>query len=72
MAGKDYEHGKFLLTNDSDEVFIANVLKNRLEKNRCELLHNPQNLPKFILNSTEISPEKIIEILTRYTSKNDF
>ena len=29
---KDYGHGKFLLTNDSDEIFIADVLKKRLEK----------------------------------------
>ena len=29
---KYYEHGKFLLINSGDENFIADVLKNRLEK----------------------------------------
>ena len=58
---RDYEHGKFLLTNDSDEIFIADVLKKRLEKNRCALLNKPQNLPTFIVSGTEIPPEKIIE-----------
>ena len=58
---KDYEHGKFLLINFGDEKFIADVLKNRLEKNRRELVNNPQNLPTFIVNGTEIPPEKIIE-----------
>jgi len=58
---KEYEHGKFLLANDGNENFIADVLKKRLEKNRRELLKNPQNLPTFILNDTEIPTEKIIE-----------
>lgn len=58
---KDYDHGKFLLLNSSDENFIADVLKKRLEKNRRELLKNPQNLPTFILNGTEIPTKKIIE-----------
>ena len=49
------------MINSGDENFIADVLKNRLEKNRCALLKNPQNLPIFILNGTEIPPEKIIE-----------
>lgn len=49
------------MLNSSDENFIADVLKKRLEKNRRELLHNLQNLPTFILNGTEIPPEKIIE-----------
>ena len=60
---KEYEHGKFLLTNDADEIFIAEVLKKRLEKNRRELLNNPQNLPLYIAGNTEekISTEKILE-----------
>ena len=58
---KEYEHGKFLMTNDSDENFIADVLKKRLEKNRCALLNKPQNLPTFIVSGTEIPTEKIIE-----------
>ncbi len=58
---KDYEHGKFLLINDGDENFIAEMLKKRLEENRREILNKPQNLPTFILNGTEIPPEKIIE-----------
>ena len=58
---KNYKHGKFLLTNDSDEIFIAEILKKRLEKNRREILKNPQNLPMFIVNGTEIPNEKIIE-----------
>ena len=49
------------MINSGDENFIADVLKNRLEKNRCALLKNPQNLPIFIVNGTEIPNEKIIE-----------
>ena len=63
-----YEHGKFLLINSGDENFITDVLKKRLEKNRREILKNPQNLPTFILNGNEISTEKIIETLQRKIS----
>ena len=49
------------MINSGDENFIADVLKNRLEKNRCALLKNPQNLPTFIVSGTEIPTEKIIE-----------
>ena len=54
------------------ENFIAEILKRRLEKNRREILKNPQNLPTFIVGGTEIPNEKILEILIRDTSKNDF
>ena len=43
------------------ENFIAEMLKKRLEKNRRELLQNPQNLPTFIVSGNEIPNEKIIE-----------
>ena len=60
---KDYEHGKFLLTNDGNEVLASEMLKKRLEKNRRELLNSPQNLPLYIVSNTEkkIPTEKIIE-----------
>lgn len=60
---KDYGHGKFLLTNEGNEVLIAEVLKNRLEKNRRELLNCPQNFPQYIFSDTEekIAKEKIME-----------
>ena len=44
ISYKEYEHGKFLLTNNGEEIFIAEVLKKRLERNRRELLKNPLNL----------------------------
>ena len=60
---KDYEHGKFLLTNEDNEVLVSEILKKRLEKNRREVLNNPQNLPLYIVGNTEekIPTEKIIE-----------
>ena len=60
---KDYEHGKFLLTNEGNEVLISEVLKKRLEQNRRELLNCPQNFPLYIFSDTEekIAKEKIME-----------
>ena len=49
------------MINFGHENFITDVLKKRLEKKRCVLLNKPQNLPTFIVNGTEIPPEKIIE-----------
>ena len=62
---KDYDHGKFLLSNDDNEVLISEVLKKRLEKNRRTLLNNPQNLPKFIISGTEVPTEKILELIKK-------
>lgn len=42
-------------------MFSISFYQQHLEKNRREILKNPQNLPTFILNGTEIPPEKIIE-----------
>ena len=50
------------------ENFIAEMLKKRLEKNRRELLHNPQNLPIFIVNGTEIPNEKMSAIFLKNIS----
>ena len=60
---KDYGHGKFLLTNEGNEVLIAEILKKRLDKNRRELLNCPQNFPLYIFSDTEekIAKEKIME-----------
>ena len=45
-----------------EENFIAEVLKKRLEKNRCVLLNNPQNLSLYIFCYTEeMIPKKNIE-----------
>ena len=62
---KDYEHGKFLLTNNGNEVLVSEVLKKRLEKNRRMLLNNPQNLPKFIIRGTGVPTEKILELIKK-------
>ena len=37
------------------------LIQHTLEKNRRELLQNPQNLPTFIVSGNEIPPEKIME-----------
>ena len=60
---QDYHHGKLLLTKNSDDLSVSEFLKNRLEKNRLDLLNNPQNLPIYILSDTDelIPKEKIIE-----------
>ena len=60
---QDYHHGKLLLTNNADDLSVSEILKNRLEKNRHDLLNNPQNLPIYILSDTDelIPKEKIIE-----------
>ncbi len=64
---KDYEHRKFLLTNNSCESLVSEILKKRLEKNRRDLLKFPQNLPLYIVSNTEekIPTEKIIEIIEK-------
>lgn len=60
---QDYQHGKLLLENHSDKLSVSEFLKKRLEKNRHDLLNNPQNLPNYILSDTDelIPKEKIIE-----------
>lgn len=60
---QDYHHGKLLLENHSDKLSVSEFLKNRLEKNRHDLLNNPQNLHNYILSDTDetIPKEKIIE-----------
>ena len=60
---QDYHHGKLLLTNNADDLSVSEILKKRLEKNRHDLLNNPQNIPNYILSDTDelIPKEKIIE-----------
>lgn len=65
---KDYEHGKFLMTNSNGNL-ISELMKKRLNKNRRELLKNPQSLPQFILSCTDqlIPNEKILERIKKET-----
>lgn len=53
-----------LYLNVCEHTFlVSEILKNRLEKNRRDLLNCPQNLPLYIVSNTEekIPTEKVIE-----------
>lgn len=60
---QNYNHGKILIDDNSDDFLVSEFLKNRLEKNRRDLLNCPKNFPLYILSDTgeTIPKEKIIE-----------
>lgn len=60
---QNYNHGKLLLDDNSDDFLVSEFLKKRLEKNRRDLLSCPKNSPLYILCDTDelIPKEKIIE-----------
>lgn len=59
---KDYSHGKFLLADKipKDES-ISSFLRNRLNKNRQHLLHNPQDLKQYIPTGKTIRADDLLQ-----------
>ena len=59
----DYAHGKFLISENDFELFaeesVTDFLKNRLDKNRQEILKNPPALKKYISPKIMIRTEDI-------------
>ena len=59
----DYSHGKFLISENDFEIFaeetVTEFLKNRLDKNRQEILNNPQMLKKYISPKIMVRTEDI-------------
>ena len=60
---KDYAHGKFLISEKDFESLaeesVTDFLKSRLNKNRQEILKNPQMLKKYISPKIMIRTEDI-------------
>jgi len=61
---KDYAHGKFLIFEKDFELLgeesVTEFLKSRLNKNRQEILNNPQELKKYISPNVIIRTEELI------------
>ena len=59
---KDYSHGKFLLSDKipHDEPISA-FLRTRLNKNRQQLLHNPQDLKQYIPTGKTIRADDLLQ-----------
>ena len=59
----DYAHGKFLISEEDFELLaeetITDFLKKRLDKNRRQILNNPQELKKYISPKIMIRTEDI-------------
>ena len=61
---EDYEHGKFLISEEDVEMLadesIADFLKKRLDKNRQQILNNPQELKKYISPNVMVRTEDLL------------
>ena len=70
---EDYEHGKFLISENDFEIFaeesVTDFLKSRLDKNRQEILKNPQMLKKYISPNIMVRTEDILNQII-WESKN--
>ena len=60
---KDYSHGKFFISEEDFELLaeetVTDFLKSRLDKNRQEILKNPQMLKKYISPKIMVRTEDI-------------
>ncbi len=60
---QDYAHGKFLISENDFEILaeesVTDFLKSRLDKNRQEILKNPQMLKKYISPKIMVRTEDI-------------
>ena len=70
---RNYNHGKILISSQSDEILtsesVAEFLKKRLNKNRRELLENPTEVKKYESAGKIIDNEEILNMIT-LESKN--
>ena len=61
---KDYEHGKFLISPEDIKGLtaepVADFLKNRLDRNRQQILSNSQELKKYISEGRKVRDEEIL------------
>lgn len=62
---KDYRHGNFLISDEDFEEMlgeesVAEFLKIRLEKNRRQILNNPQELKKYLTEGKMIRAEELL------------
>ena len=58
---KGYEHGKFLLSDKIPQnESITTFLRTRLDKNRQQLLQNPQDLRPYIATGKEIRADELL------------
>jgi len=70
---RNYNHGKILISSKSDEMVtsesVAEFLKKRLNKNRRELLKNPDEVKKYESAGKIIDNEEILNMIA-LESKN--
>ena len=70
---RNYNHGKILISSQSDEILtsesVAEFLKKRLNKNRRELLENPNEVKKYESAGKIIDNEEILNMIA-LESKN--
>lgn len=58
---KGYEHGKFLLADKiPQDESITTFLRRRLDKNRQQILQNPQDLRPYIATGKEIRADELL------------
>lgn len=64
ISYKSYEHGKFLIDSEDAELFIEGTvtefLRKRLDKNRRQILNNPQTLEKYLASDKAITAAEIL------------
>lgn len=70
---RNYNHGKILISSQSDEILtsesVAEFLKKRLNRNRCELLENPNEVKKYESAGKINNNEEILNMIA-LESKN--
>lgn len=64
ISYKSYEHGKFLIDSEDAELIaegtVTEFLRKRLDKNRQQILNNPQTLEKYLASDKEITAAEIL------------
>ena len=64
ISYKGYEHGKFLIDSEDAELIaegtVTEFLRKRLDKNRQQILNNPQTLEKYLAFDKAITAAEIL------------
>ena len=64
ISYKEYEHGKILIDSEDAELIaegtVTEFLRKRLDKNRQQILNNPQELEKYLASNKAITAAEIL------------
>ena len=64
ISYKGYEHGKILIDSEDAELIaegtVTEFLRKRLDKNRQQILNNPQTLEKYLASDKAITADEIL------------